>query len=425
MTEYGADGEAILGELRRVDETTLHFSPWGLGGRLEPEASARFLSESLTYAAIADVVPEDVRLNFERVRKIFLYGLLEYDFFSVASDLAHLVLEGALRHRFVTYYQGQVPVWRNGSSDVLTVASFDHYYDALAASRTRRERIRLREEPTEILPRGYAELYAWARRRGLLVGQRNVGVFGSLVRLRNWAAHPERHSIDMPPDVIPLLRDVAEIINRLWGRDTEGGRLFPTPVARRPRAAALSPDGQAAVTFGSLALVPAERGKRDWTYAVFLAADGEELIDFDWENPGRHRFLHTPGFQMTQYPCELLWGSGSQDDLVAGLASFDDQKPVDAVPFLDRTFYIRVAEAASRPDFPRSPADLSEYIGVDPSAVWFAIVADFPMDAWVLVRDSAERLVGGSQLPPGITRLTGDAEARRHAATHPTKAGSQ
>ena len=34
--------------------------------------------------ALVDAVPEDLRLNFERVRKLFLYGLLEYDFFSAA-----------------------------------------------------------------------------------------------------------------------------------------------------------------------------------------------------------------------------------------------------------------------------------------------------------------------------------------------------
>src|SRR5688500_5657176 len=105
------DGDEILEELRRVDETTLRFSPWGVGGRLEPPASARFLSESLTYAALVDAVPEDVCLNFERVRKLFLYGLLEYAFFSAAYDFGHLALEGALRHRFVTYYKGQVPIW--------------------------------------------------------------------------------------------------------------------------------------------------------------------------------------------------------------------------------------------------------------------------------------------------------------------------
>jgi hypothetical protein len=409
------NGDAILAELRRVDETTLRFSSWGFGGRLEPSSSARLLSESLTHAALVDAVPEDIRRNFERARRLFLYGLLEYDFFSAAYDLGHLALEGALRHRFVTYYDGQVPIWRDDVVDVLAAPSFDVYYDALAAARKQRQKLRLRENDVEGLPRGYTDLYAWARRRDLLIGQRNVGVFGSLVKLRNDVAHPERHRVDMPPAVIGLLRDIAEIINRLWGRDTEGGRLFPTPIRRRPRAAALAPDRQAAVTYGSLPLVAAERGESDWTHALFLAADGEELIEFDWERPGCQRFMHTTGFQMTQYPTELLWGPGSWAELVAVLDAYDDKTPTDAVTFLDRLFYIRVIEGEHRPEFPRSAAGVVALDLDDESAIWYAVRADFPMDAWTYVRDLGEAGADRLNHASVIARLVGDQHARRHA----------
>ena len=269
----------------------------------------------------------------------------------------------------------------------------------MIAARRHRDKLRLREQRSEPLPRGYADLYGRARRRGLLVGQRNVGVFGSIVKLRNYIAHPERHRVDMPPDAIRLLRDVAEIVNRLWGKDTEGGRLFPTPIKRRPRAVATSPGREAAVTFGSLQLVPAARDKRDWTYTVFLAADGEELIEFDWEKPGCQRFLHTPGFQMTQYPAELLRGPGSWKGLVDAIADFDDHKPADAVAFLDRAFYIRVSEGAAKPDFPRSATDVVDLELDDASAIWYVITADLPMDAWVFVRDSAGRPLMDRTLP--------------------------
>lgn len=36
----------------------------------------------------------------------------------------------------------------------------------------------------------------------------------------------------MPPSVFRFLRDLTEIVNRLWGHDTEGGRLFPGPITR-------------------------------------------------------------------------------------------------------------------------------------------------------------------------------------------------
>lgn len=284
------DGDAILGQLREADEATLRFSAWGFGGRLEPASSAAYLSDLLSHATLADAVPEEVRLSFERVRTVFLYGLLEYDLFTAAYSLGHLVLEGALRARLVSYYDGQIPVLRDGAADVLAAPSFTLYYEALRSARKRGQKLRLRHEPAEPLPCGYAGLFQWARRRGLLVGQRNVGTFGSIVRLRNHIAHPEDHSVNMPPNVFRFLRDVAEIINRLWGHDTEGGRLFPTPIGRWARAAAISPDRTASLTFGMVASVRAESGRHDWTYAVYLTARDEELTTTDATYPGHLRF---------------------------------------------------------------------------------------------------------------------------------------
>ncbi len=106
-----------------------------------------------------------------------------------------------------------------------------------------------------------------------------------------------------PALVFRFLRDVAEIINRLWGHDTEGGRLFPNPIPRWTRVASLSPDRCAAVTFGSLAQLRIESDHRDWTYAVFLAAAEEKLVAFDFQSPGHQRFAYVPDFQMTNYPC--------------------------------------------------------------------------------------------------------------------------
>lgn len=383
----GVDGREILEELRRVDELTLRFSSFGLGGRMEPEASARFLFESLRRVVLADEVPEDVRLNFERVKRLHLYGLLEYDFFSAAVDLAHLVLEGAVRHRFVSYYEGRIPVFRGDDEDTLAVSVFDDVYEALREVRKQKSKLRLREGEGEPLPRGFSDLVGWARRRGLLPGQRNMIVLHSLVRLRNYAAHPERNSVDMPPESVRLLNDVAEIINKLWARDTVGGRLYPPPVARRPRVVALSDDGQASVQFGSVAAVRAvQEERRGWTYAVYLAAADEELVDFAWGAAGGQRFSHTPGQQTTRYPCERLWGPGAWDELVAVLDRFDGRGVGDAVPYLDRLFMIRVCDGEA--EMPRAAADVAAQEAED-DRHWYAVVADHPLDALQHVRTHA------------------------------------
>lgn len=414
-TSENPDGDKVLHQLREVDETTLRFSPWGLGGKLAPADSAAYLAELMSHAQLADAVPEDVRLSFERVRTAFMYGLLDYDLFSAAYSLGHLVLEGALRTRFITYYENAVPVLRDGAKDVLSASSFADYYAELRRSRKRGQKLRLAAEPPETLPQGYPDLYAWARRRGLLIGQRNVGVFGSIVRLRNYIAHPEGHMVDMPPSVFRFLRDLTEIVNKLWGYDTEGGRLFPGPVTRWARAAALAPDGHGAVTFGSLAQVRAEADRDDWTYAVYLAVAEEELTTIGAPTPGGIGFAHTPGFQMTNYPAQLLWGPGARNELLAVLDGFSDVDPADQVEFLDRCFYIR-ATAAGGIEFPRAPHDVCGLELNDESASWHVLRADFPMDAYALLRNG-DHLADPKILRRAIVaELRGDRAARIHAS---------
>jgi hypothetical protein len=108
----GLDSTSVLDQLIEPDELTLAFNPYGLGGRLAPEDAADFQKASIARTVLAENVPEDVRENFERARKLHLYGVLEYEFFTAASDYALLVLEGALRVRFLTYYDDGIPVLR-------------------------------------------------------------------------------------------------------------------------------------------------------------------------------------------------------------------------------------------------------------------------------------------------------------------------
>lgn len=247
----------------------------------------------------------------------------------------------------------------------------------------------------------------------MLIGQRNVGVFGSITDTRNDVAHPEHYTLGTPVDAIRTLADAAEIINRLWGHDAEGGRLFPTPIARHYRCAAISPDRTQSMTFGSLPIVPQEEETDGWSYAIYLAADTEDLTDFDWSGTGGQRFRHQPGFQLTTLPTELARGPGSHADLVVELSRFAEDEPVDHIEFLDRVFFIRTL--GGEVELPRSAVDVIAFDGKDEEAEWHLIRADFPLDAFVYVRDNLERR---PDVRPGVTplkRLTGDAAARRAA----------
>jgi hypothetical protein len=168
----------------------------------------------------------------------------------------------------------------------------------------RRARLRGADGETHRLPLGADALLSWARREQLLAGTRAKIIEGILSERRNHAAHPVGHSINMPVDSARTLRDVAETINKLWGHDTPGGRLFPGPVARRPRVAAVATDGDGGCEMRLEQVPEADECERAYDYAVFLAVEDDRLIA-----PGRGGigFTHQPGFQTTRFPCEMIW----------------------------------------------------------------------------------------------------------------------
>ena len=105
------DGDQLLTAMVTPDETTLRFSGYGFGGWLQPHGSAEFLVWQMSQTTLADAVPKDVREIFARVQKVFVYGLLDYDFFTVAANETHLALEGALRARFVSFSATRSRCW--------------------------------------------------------------------------------------------------------------------------------------------------------------------------------------------------------------------------------------------------------------------------------------------------------------------------
>lgn len=228
--------EDLLTRLQEPDERALVFNPIGLGGRMPPEQAARFQAAS---ARLAEDVPDGIRDYWERVRLLHQHGVLEYQFFSAAADLALLALEGALRRRFVDFYDGRIPVIRRrGPTKGAQAVLWD---------------LAVPGEPRRPLPTSLTPFLAWARRVKLLPRRRSRRVDQSLVKLRNWAAHPDDYSLDYPPSVARGLCQIAQYINMLWGHPSPDGRMFKTRAHRRPRVVGLSPTADASVAGASLA----------------------------------------------------------------------------------------------------------------------------------------------------------------------------
>ncbi len=184
----------------------------------------------------------------------------------------------------------------------------------------------------------------------------------------------------MPPDAFRTLVDVSEVINTLWGHDTPGRRLFPSPLERRTRAVALAPDRSQATEMR----IDQARGdgdeQRAWQWYVFPAVDDERLVEIGAEGL---TLAHRPGFETTVFPCALLW-QGAWEDLVRGLDTGAIEPAVDSIQHLDRLFFVRADGGTIDPA--RCAADVLALDPV-PAGRRYALTADSPIDAWVHVRD--------------------------------------
>jgi hypothetical protein len=389
-----------LDELREPDERTLKFQPLGLGGRMRPKDAAVFQQQVISHAELVPAVPELVRNGFEQLRTLYAYGVLCYDFFTVAYDQAQLALEFALRERFVEFFGGIVPLSDgSGSAQDVPAATFQQVHEAIR--RTRRPRLRVQRTGEFISFNGMLDsLMRWARAEGLLRGQRNRGIEPLLKRFRDHVAHGAGYHLLMPPDAARAISDVAEIINHLWGAPTPGGRLYPAPIRRDIQVVGWSSRGdvmagqvglsQENQTGGPVtgaseqlhAALPGRSQPDEWTWALVRAVPHDEgLMRFD------------SLFEVTTYPCDMLSGPGTAED---AMAWFEEQQPqADEVQILDRPFLIQYY--GNRLYLPRRPEIAAALRDDERQGAWYFVHADDPTDAFAHVR---RVVAGGSACSP-------------------------
>ncbi|MER8119863.1 hypothetical protein [Streptomyces sp. NPDC094031] len=381
-----------LEELQSPDSAALHFSPFGLGGAMPAEKSAEFLQRLVADCELALDVAEGTRREFERLQRLFAYGLLDYDVFTVVDDRALLVMEQALRERFVQWCAGTVTFEDANGSESPIVEDVRTYDDVFAAVKKvgRRNRRRPRQQPspqwrlkvgtTLIDFNGMlAGLRSWARAAGLLRGQRPRRVEYAMSRLRDAVAHPTGYHRTMPVETARTLHDLAELINQLWGHPTPGGRLYPAPVERDIVVMAWNHEGGV-----QMAQADALRDDTDvdgYHYILIRSASrpGSRYEDAHWS-------AFDARFETTQFPTEYLWGPGSRS---AALAWLDAEQPKgDTVDYVDRVFMLReYDDKVYAPMRPEVAAGLTEE---EQRGTWHTVRADFPEHAFAHVRGLSE-----------------------------------
>lgn len=321
-----------LADLQAADTRTLPFVPGGLGidVQMSPEGAAKRWRQTADRFVLHEDVALQARRVFEDLVAVFPYGVLRYEIFTLVHDRSLFVLEQALRERIVQC------------------------------------------EP--VPPRsGLSALLKRARELCLLQGQRTKVVEDAIRQLRNDVAHPGGYHLLTPVDTARTLGDLTEIINHLWGHDSEGGRLYPAPLPRHPVALAWNP-----ATHSSASSLADNLSQPEGWYEFTHFA----LVQAPWPAPVN---LHDydSWFETTTHPVDYLWGPGSRVDALTWL---DKHRPVaDTVEVLGRQFLIRVAEGCLwRPMRPQTaagmPADLR-------SGHWYLVSADSPVEAFAHVRN--------------------------------------
>lgn len=380
-------------ELITPDERTLRFTPLGLSTGpqiLKPEYAAEFQQQAIKGCDLHHDVPEDTRYSFERIRMLHSYGIFCYEAFTVAHDMSWLVMEQAFRERFITHFGGIIPFinTKTGLEDTITVQNFEDVYEAVnrGGSHSRQGwqlRVKATGESMDFKATFYS-LLKWARAEGLLHGQGNRRTEDIYRKIRNRVAHPSYH-LGTPPDSARTIHDLAEIINRLWGYSTPGGRLYPAPLKREVLVVAWT-DVEVGMTHAIM---------RDYQLATFnepgnwqcmivrALFDDEGISEFDAQ------------YERTNLPAELLWGPGSTDEALDWLEKH--QPGPDTTDYLDRLFALRVHEGrvslAMRPEVALArPADRRQ-------GRWFIVKADYPNIAFAHVRHVKNGVVCGDPAP--------------------------
>jgi hypothetical protein len=366
-----------LADLQTPDERTLRFLPLGLGTghKLRPESAAEFQQKAVD-VALVEAVPEQVRDSFDRVRMLHSYGVLSYELFTAAHDLTRLILEQALRARFIEYYDGTIPlVAKDGAPFPLAATTFDVVYDTLnGGSHRKAQRLVVGDGPETIDFRGSLNhLLSWARAHGLLAGQRNRLLEPVFVEMRNDVAHPSHDHLVMPVHSAQAIRDLGEIINRLWGATTPGGRLYPGPLRRDVVIIGWSADGESLVRM-SAAQLPEPSHPDIVDYVVVRAvADDANLWDFDARR------------ETTHCPSEYLWGPGRHSEALEWVQAAQPQP--DEAECLDQLFLIR--EHGDTIGGPYRPEACAACDKTERGGTWHLVVADHPWDAVNHVRSLA------------------------------------
>jgi hypothetical protein len=264
--------------MRSVAPQTLHFTPWGLGGAISPEAWMEIARAEMDAMPLPPEVPPEVGGPWAKLQRLYCSGLFDYEAFTHVERDAHRVLEIALKMCFLEHYQRRIPVTADGRLEVRDVRSFDDVF-ALLGSGSRKAGHRLQGHPR--FDASLNSLMVWAREERYFYGQHNRVREEVTVEIRNHLVHSEFDFVEAPPEALRTLSSLYQMILRLWGYNTPGYDLYPGPIRRSPWLLGVGVNELRYVWLplaGMSGVPPSER--HDLMWYVLLASETERLSEW-------------------------------------------------------------------------------------------------------------------------------------------------
>lgn len=205
-SKYRLRPDTILSEheLLNIDEVNGMFFP---GDRDEAIKAAQ---ERVGSLRMTPRVPEEVARIFRTAKKLYIFGLFEYQFFTVSHHYAYLAIEAAVYHRWsqtqpkpfvLTHGKEQITVHDSGRGSISRFCEDKKW--------NRRE-VKLNGKR---FPFSMASLLARLRQAGFITEFQH-GQLETKLNLRNIHSHLEFGPLEMPDSGV--LARVAELINALF-----------------------------------------------------------------------------------------------------------------------------------------------------------------------------------------------------------------
>jgi hypothetical protein len=177
----------------------------------------------------------------------------------------------------------------------------------------------------------------------------------------------------MPVDTARTLSDLSEILNRLWGHNTPGGRLYPAPIERETVAIGWNEETNSI----AWALAANLNDPAGWaSYNRFA------IVQAIWSGPGSDLSRYDSLFENSSQPADYLWGPGDYGAAVSWLKKSEVRR--DIATTTDRSFAIR--EHAGKLYLPMRPEIAASQPPGHRAGHWHLVIADTPTDAFSHVR---------------------------------------